>query len=327
MISLLGVGSALLDQLCPVSDVHLASVPGGKGGMELVDAYGMSCLIERLPGPARRSPGGSTANTVMGLARLGLPVGLVAKLGEDPAGDQYREQMVAAGVDVRGLKVSPDLPTGCCLSLVTPDSERTMRTCLGAGGAMVPGDIVAQDFVGYDFVQTEGYLLFNRDLMLRVLETAVGSGRQVGLDLSSPEVVAASRDVLPELLARYVDVVFANETEATAFAGVGDEEEALAVLAGLCRVAVVKLGSRGALVQVEGERFVIPALRVQAVDTTGAGDLWASGFLYGLLRGWPIPEAGALAARVAAEVVQVLGAVVPESAWTTIRHDFPRLAG
>ena len=318
MRRLIGVGSALVDHLAFVSERFVAGIPGRKGGMEMVDFAGMESLLATLEQTPTRVPGGSAANTVVGTAELGLPSGLLTVIGRDGAGRFYRDAMSTNGVDVAGIKARSEEPTGRCLCLVTPDSQRTMRTFLGASALMDTEDVSSEDFDGYDHAHVEGYLLFKPHLMKHVLATAKGRGCTVSVDLAAPEVVEASRSRLPQLLGDYVDMVFANEDEGEAFAGTRDEEGALRALATCCGTAVVKLGARGALVWHEGEATRVPAFAVDAVDTTAAGDLWAAGFLYGMLAGRDVVDAGRIGARLGAEVVQVTGSVLAPGTWGAV---------
>ena len=229
--------------------------------------------------------------------------------------------MAATGVETQAFKTHPTEASGTCLCLVTPDSQRTMRTYLGAAATLDPAEIGAADFAGCTHAHIEGYLLFNESLMRHVLKTAKAAGCTVSLDLASPEVVGAARAILPDLIREHVNMVFANEDEAAAFAGTRDEGEALRCLARLCRLAVVKVGVRGSLIRRGEETVTVPARRVKAVDTTGAGDLWAAGFLYGVLTGRSLADAGRFGSVVAAAVVQQTGAVIPEGKWCKVRAE------
>lgn len=315
----LGLGSALLDQLAHVPEAFVQALAGQKGGMVLIDDTERRRLQASLPVPPEVAPGGSAANTVVGLARLGLPARLLAKVGADAAGETYRRHSASAGVDTGSLKRHPDQPTGTCLSLITPDGERTMRTFLGAAATLAVDDVTPADLAGVTHLLVEGYMLVNAPVVEAVLHQARLAGCRVCLDLASPEVVHGAADRLPGLLAESVDIVLANETEAAAFAGTRDPEAALATLAGLCDLAVVKLGPEGALLRRGAEQVHVPAERVSARDTTGAGDLWAAGFLYGYLQNASLSTAGRLGAAVAKEVVQVIGAALPETTWATLR--------
>ena len=320
MKKLIGVGSALVDTLAFVPDSFIANISGEKGGMLLLEsAQEKSNLKKALPDELSQAPGGSAANTACGIAQLGNPAAMLCKVGTDEAGKFYRQGMADIGVSTTSFKVSDSVETGECISMITPDSQRTMRTDLGASATMELAEITVADFANCDLVHIEGYMLFNRDLMLHILKTAKDAGCEIGLDLAAPEVVQASLDILPNLLAEYVDIVYANEDEAAAFANSADEEQALQELAKLCKVAVVKIGKRGAMISHDGKVTKIDAQLVDAVDTTGAGDLWAAGFLYGYLNDWSMQRSGDLAAKVAAEVVQQVGATIPNNIWNELR--------
>ena len=318
---LIGIGSALVDQLAYVDEDFVSAIHGAKGGMELVDHHVMVELLGLLPESPFRVPGGSAANTIVGAARLGLKTGLLAKVGNDEAGTFYRQAAIEAGVDDNAFKLSEDIATGSCISLVTPDSERTMRTYLGAAATLGPENITAADFEGYSYAHLEGYLLFNEALILHVMDCAKAQQCRISLDLAAPEVVNGNIDKLPHILEKYVDIVLANEDEAAAFAGTRDESEALDELAELCDIAVLKLGKRVALIKQGGKAHKVPAYTVKAVDTTGAGDLWAAGFLYGLLHGVSLPACADLGAKVAAEVIKVTGAAIPEEVYIRLREE------
>ncbi|MBN1863284.1 MAG: adenosine kinase [Victivallales bacterium] len=314
----LGVGSPMLDLLVNVDDELISRIGGEKGGMELVSPEKLEHILDMTGKVPELSPGGSSANTIFGLAHLGLPTALLGKTGKDEQAEFYMARYAAMGGDTSRLKVNPSMPTGRCLSLITPDSERTMRTDLGAAATLAPQDISINDFNGISHVHVEGYLIFNRGLLLHVLSLAKQAKCTVSLDLASFEIVKSSMDILPDIIARYVDIVFANEEEAVEFSRSDKPEDAVAEFAKIADTVAVKLGKQGAVVRHCGETARIPARVVEAVDTTGAGDLWASGFLFGLLKGKSIFEAGTLGALVSSEVVQVLGAAIPENIWRKI---------
>jgi len=318
-VKLLGAGSPLLDVLVNVDDGFVAGVEGAKGGMELVDIAVIDAILARTAAGRVKAPGGSAVNTVFGLAKLGVPTGFLGKLGKDDDGVYYTARLAAAGVDVSGFKHSPDTRTGLCLSMVTPDSERTMRTFLGAAATLSPDEVADADFQGYTHLHMEGYLLFNPPLARRILELAKRNGLSVSLDFASFEVVRANQDALPGLIADFVDVVFANEVEAEQFAGSKAPEAFFKALEGRCAVAALKLGRDGAIVRADGVEAKVPAKLVKAVDTTGAGDLWQAGFLFGLLNGRPLRDCALYGSELGAEVVQILGAEIPEQRWPSIK--------
>ncbi|WP_269540667.1 adenosine kinase [Cerasicoccus fimbriatus] len=318
---LIGVGSPVVDTLANVNDDFLvAHVAGAKGGMELVDAATIAGIIGKMDTPLVQAPGGSAGNTAVGVANLGLPTTFLGKLGNDDNAAFYRDSFKAIGGDIARFK-SADVPNGHCLSMVTHDSQRTMRTDLGAAMTLSPDDVTPEDFAGVDHAHIEGYLLFNRDLLFRVLECAKLAGCTVSLDLASFEVVGAAKDILADILRDSVDIVFANEDEAGAFTDMGDDYMGMAAhLASLCDIAAVKLGKAGSLIQ-QGDQLhrIEPLIVNNAIDTTGAGDLWAAGFLYGWLSGKDLPTCGRYGSILGAEVVQVMGGAIPADRWEVIR--------
>ncbi|WP_309400873.1 adenosine kinase [Cerasicoccus maritimus] len=320
---LIGVGSPVVDTLANVDDAFLAAhVPGAKGGMELVSADAIADIISQMNASLVQAPGGSAGNTAVGVANLGLPTTFLGKLGNNETADFYRDSFQAIGGNIERFKVG-DAPNGHCLSMVTPDSQRTMRTDLGAAMTLCPDEVAPEDFVGVQHAHIEGYLLFNRDLLYRVLECARLAGCTVSLDLASFEVVGAAKDILADILRDSVDIVFANEDEAGAFTDMGEDYMGMAAeLASLCDIAAVKLGKNGSLVQQGSQLHRIEPLVVDnAIDTTGAGDLWAAGFLYGWLTGKDLPTCGRYGSILGAEVVQVMGGAIPADRWEVIRGE------
>lgn len=322
-----GVGSPIVDLLAHVDEAFLNTCAGTKGGMELVDDSFLCGLLEKLVERPALAAGGSAANTVFALARLGLPAAFIGKLGRDAMGRHYLDEFERLRGDRSRFKYCDGSATARCLSLITPDGERTMRTCLGAAAHMAAADIAAADFEGFDHAHIEGFLLFNPDLTRAALQAARAAGCTVSLDLGSFEVVRAAGPALRDLLKESVDMVFANEEEAEAFCGTSDPEHALDELAALCSTAVVKLGAAGSLIQDASGRIAVEALRVSpVVDTTGAGDFWAAGFLYGKLNGLPSAECGRLGSLLGAAVVQHLGADLPPECWRAVHEQFIAVA-
>jgi sugar/nucleoside kinase (ribokinase family) len=188
---------------------------------------------------------------------------------------------------------------------------------------LTPEEISVEDFHGYDHAHIEGYILFNRDLMYQVLNSAKAAGCTISLDLASFEVVQATKDIMADIVEEYVDYIFANEEEAAAFTGLGQDYLGMVKrLAELAEVAVVKLGKEGSLIAQGSKVVTVDPCKVgNAIDTTGAGDLWASGFLYGWLNGRDLKQSGRYGSLLGAEAVQVMGASLPESTWQVIRQD------
>jgi len=349
-LDLIGVGSPIMDLLAHVDDGFLREyVAGEKGGMVLVDDANIATLVGKLP-PVATVPGGAAANTTLAAATLGLRTAFLGKVGADTTAAHYLANFREHGAETRRFKQHATLPNARCLSLVTPDGQRTMRTHLGAAMTLSPEEISPEDFAGTRHAHIEGYLLFNRALADAVLTSARAAGCTISLDLASFEVVNAARDWIFAQLEQGIDIVFANEDEARAlFAtdsvraaalssdasptglaqnnGVCDPYEDLArAIARFGGIAAVKIGAEGAWVaQGDALHRVAPAPVTQVVDTTGAGDAWAGGFLYAHLRGATLDVAGALGSLLGAEAVQCLGAAIPANRWAGIRTTASKL--
>ncbi|MCF7792017.1 MAG: adenosine kinase [Victivallales bacterium] len=325
-VKVLGCGSPIVDILVNVEDEFVKeNVQGDKGGMELVDISVINNLLGKINKEKSIVPGGAAANTIMTLTKLGLKTGFLGKLGKDKQGEFYKESYIKAGGDEKCFKYSDVLNTATCLSIVTPDSERTMRTFLGAAATIVPEEISAEDFKGYTHLNIEGYMLHNRAVITKVLELAKRIPLKVALDLGSFEIVRDNMDILPELLKNYVDIVFCNDDESRQYSNSDDPEKIFDVLGDDCEVIALKLGKKGSVIKAGENKARIPAKIVDAVDTTGAGDVWQAGFLYKYitskeLSGKLLEKAGGFASMLSAEAVQVMGASIPERSWKYIKN-------
>jgi sugar/nucleoside kinase (ribokinase family) len=307
--------------VCVFESAEFVADSGARlGGMVTVDHTRIDGLIARASSAPSVVPGGSACNTAVGVGRLGGAARFVGKRGDDALGQTFSERIAEAGVEPV-LFLSP-AATGRVLSIITPDAQRSMLTCLGASADIKPEEIAPSHFDGCAVAHVEGYLLFNPDLFRAVIKTAKGAGAIVSLDLASYNVVEASLPLLNEAVdSGAVDILIANEEEAAAFTGLKNENEAADALAKRAPIAVMKLGKRGSLIMHGGRAVSTPPHGDgrPAVDTTGAGDLWASGFLYGLVNGYPLERCGALGSMCGYEVCQVAGAHIPEDGWSRIR--------
>jgi sugar/nucleoside kinase (ribokinase family) len=313
-----GVGSALMDILLFESEKFLADHSIAKGGMQLVDSTRANELLAKSRNSAKLVPGGSACNTTIGLGQLCGKAVFVGTRGNDELGQTLESAIASNNVIPQLEQVAT--PTGRVLSVITPDAERSMLTYLGAASEMSTALFTADTFRGADMVHVEGYLLFNEKLIRAVLEAAKAAGVPVSLDLASYTVVDANPMLVKTLVRDYVAVLLANEDEARSYTGTSDEAEALEILANDAECAVLKVGKRGSYVHVNGNTTVIkPRGDGKAIDTTGAGDLWASGFLYGLINGKPIEECGRIASICGYEVCQVEGAHIPKEKWIQIK--------
>lgn len=320
--SVIGVGSPIIDLIAQVDEAFLTQISGDKGGMVMIDSAELERILGLLGSNVKRSPGGSAANTLFDLAHFGVKTALLGTTGDDEAGAFYRRELTAAGGSTHALRKSVNnTPTGHCICLVTPDAERTMRPALAAALEFDPGSVSQADFAGYTLAHLEGYLLAHSEEKLRFLmATAKAAGCKISLDLASFEVVNAFRPAILRLLEEFVDIVFANSDEADALLGKLPPEAQLAELKKLCPVAIVKLGERGAWADCGNGAVFIPANKVEAVDTTAAGDSFAAGFLYGYLNELPMADCGKIGAALAAETVQVFGAALPDEAWKRLQN-------
>lgn len=319
-----GVGAALVDLLVEEQDAFVARMGAEKGGMTLVELPTIESALKTTQASVKAVPGGSACNTMVGIGNLGGRARMIGRLGKDDLGRAFLEGLKKAGVDHRIRET--DASTGRVLSVVTPDAQRSMFTYLGASSQLHPDDIHPEHFQDAGIVLLEGYLLFNRPVVERIIELTARTQAKLALDLASFQVVAATREFLDKLIHESVDIILANEDEAKAFTGMSPAES-LEILAGKVETAVVKVGKEGVLVGNGRDRHQVSGHVVKAVDTTGAGDLWASGFLYGLTHGLSLENSARLGCKVGSEVVQVLGAVIPDAGWDRIHGYKAELVG
>lgn len=308
-----GVGNALVDVQVRVDESFIARLGLQKGRMELVDAARQARVLGALASHAvNRCSGGSAANTVVGVAELGGRAAYCGKVGEDRLGDFYRDDLHAVGVRFEGGTAAE--PTGTALVLITPDAQRTMLTSLGASALLDARDVRTASLEGCSYLYVEGYLLSGestRRAALSAVEAAKARGVKVALTVSDPFVVAHAGQILWNLIDGPVDLLFCNEIEASALVGTSDPVECARALHRRATSVALTLGPKGSLLMHGGTVHPVEGVPVDAVDTTGAGDMYAAGILYGLTHGLSWPEAGRLASHAAARVVSTLGARLP----------------
>lgn len=324
MKKVLGLGNALVDIMTQLDhDDYLPQFGLPKGSMTLVDAHRSHKIYDQtihLQKTVRS--GGSAANTIHGLANLGVVTGFIGKIGTDEMGKVFHDDMVNAGINAH-LSQS-HISTGRAIALISPDTERTFATYLGAAIELNRYDLSSELFSQYDIFHIEGYIVQNHALLEDSLKLAQMLDLKVSLDLASYNVVDQNRDFLQEMLQEYVDIVFANEDEARSLTG-KEPAEALDQLARLCEIAVVKVGSEGSLVgsrqlAVGRQRYHIGVIPVNSIDTTGAGDLYASGFLYGVANGFPMEKCGKIGAILAGKVIELIGPKIDEEGWREVKR-------
>jgi sugar/nucleoside kinase (ribokinase family) len=312
-----GIGSALVDILIHENDDFLDKMGAAKGGMKLVDKEDIERTLAESSARPSVVPGGSACNTVIGVGNLGGKARFVGKCGSGKRGNLIEDDLKRQNVEPALLRA--DSPTGCSLSIITPDAQRSMLTYLGASAETRPEDISANSFKDAAVVLVEGYLLYNPELIKASLSAAKMAGAKIALDLASYTVVAESKTLLEHLVDAYVDILIANEDEAAAFTGHRDERRALEALAAKVDIAVLKIGPRGSYVTYAGDTTAVnPMGDGNALDTTGAGDLWAAGFLFGLVNGFSIEQCGRLGSACGYEVCQIIGANIPADGWKRI---------
>jgi sugar/nucleoside kinase (ribokinase family) len=308
----LGIGNAIFDVLVQTDEKFLADHGMTKGGMALIDEK-RAAAIYRDMGPSTQMSGGSAANTIVGLAGLGARAAYVGKVRDDEIGRLYTHDIRAAGVAFHTKPAAEGPASGCSYILVTPDGERTMNTHLGAAQQLFPSDIDAAEIQAARIVYLEGYLWdppHAKEAFVKAATIAHGAGRQVALTLSDAFCVDRYRDEFFDLMRKgTVDTVFANEAELHSLYQTSDFDTALRALRGDVELGVVTRSEKGCVVASSDGVTAVPAFPVsQVVDTTGAGDLFAAGFLFGLMRNAGYENAGRLGALAAAEVIQHIGA-------------------
>ena len=313
-----GIGSALVDILINESDRFLTNLEKEKGGMTLVEDRDIEMILSESDQLPVVVPGGAACNTIVGVGSLGGDARFIGKRGNDTYGEIFEKQVVKCNVEpVVSISSSP---TGKVLSVITPDAQRSMFTFLGASTELDPELITSGIFKETAISMIEGYLLFNRDLMTAALKAARDAGSLIALDLASFEVVNASRDILEDIIKNFVDILIANEDEAKAYTGYDNEQKAIEKMSQHVTYAVLKIGERGSYVSYNNTITKIqPQSGNTPIDTTGAGDLWAAGFLFGIAHGFSIEKSGRIASACGYEVCQVMGAQLSEEAWSRIK--------
>lgn len=309
---ILAVGAPLMDHLLKVSESYLADIPGEKWGMETINYEEIIHIIERSGSIPVQIAGGSAANVIKGLAGLGRRCAMVGKIGNDVIGEKVKNDLQDKGV--LPILCYSSTPTGHVACLITPDGKRTCRTYAGASLEMKPENLDPAIFSGVKLVHVEGYTLLCPKLTQISFEMAKKNGSLISFDLASFEIVKAHRQLILKLLPQYVDVIFGNEQEAFALTS-KNPEESCKIMKTLCPIAVVMMGNEGCWAGNQYEQIKCPARSVIPIDTTGAGDLFASGFLHHHLAGKPLHECAQLGTRLAAEVIQVVGAEIPSETW------------
>ena len=318
MKRILGIGNALVDIMTIVDNEDVLerfSLP--KGSMTLVNEE-KSLIVMKGTHEFKKSlsSGGSAANTIHGLGKLGLQTGFIGSIGIDEIGDFFENDMKTAGVQT--IMKKQGSVTGTAVALITPDSERTFATHLGAAVELSAEMLDKNDFAPYDLLYLEGYLIYNRLLVERACQIAKENKMVIALDLASFNVVQERLNDFRDIISNYVDIVFANEEEAKAFTGL-NTDKALDEIAKFCDIAILKVGKNGSWIKQNGKVIKVESILANCIDTTGAGDLYAAGFLYGMAIGESLEKCGRYGSLMSGKVIEVVGAKMGEDRWASIR--------
>ncbi len=318
MQKIIGIGNSLVDILAKTDDSTLKKMNLPKGSMQLIDTERLITIRQFMDTMVHtRASGGSASNTIKALARMGAETAFVGKVANDETGDFFCSEMAAAGVDMKAMRKSEGT-SGTASTLVSPDGQRTFATFLGISAELSADDITDNMLDDCQMLYVEGYLVQNHDLMERILSLAKVKHITTCLDLASYNIVENDREFFKMILDKYIDIVFANEEEAAAFTG-NKPEDAVRKLSELCSIAVVKMGKDGACSCQDGKFHRAPTNAcANVVDTTGAGDYFAAGFLYGHIHGWSAEQCLETGNMTASAIIQVMGATLPDIAWKNI---------
>ncbi|MBU0616071.1 MAG: adenosine kinase [Nanoarchaeota archaeon] len=304
-----GIGSALMDFLIEADEELLKQFNLIKGNMHLIDEQQSVEFMKKVKEYNMKiAPGGSSANTLAGISQLGGKVVFCGKVGDDENGYLYEKKTVESNIKSNISK--GNVITGHTITFITPDSERTFATHLGAAMQLTKEDLFEEDIKDSKILHVEGYQLEDPNLRattLHAMSIAKANNTKISIDLADPALVSRNKDDLKSIVTEYADIVFANEEEAKAFTG-KDGEAALIIIAKMAEIAIVKLGAKGSWIQKGPEKTFIAAHKVNAVDTTGAGDMFAAGFLYGYSKDMDLEQCGKIGSYIASLVVSQIGA-------------------
>lgn len=318
MKKILGIGNALCDVLSRVDESFLEAHHLPKGSTQFVDLKGyqeMQEVLEEMD--STLASGGSTGNCMLALANLGAEPGFIGKIGNDRYGDFYKDNFQRHG-GIPHFMVD-ECPTGVALTFITPDGQRTFNDYLGAAATLVPEDLQPDWFEKVDLCYIEGYLVQNHALIRKAVELAKERNIKVALDFSAFNIIEEEHEFFQELI-NDIDIIFANENEAYAFTQEIEPLAALNQLTKHCETAVIKLGKDGAMAKnTEGFAQMAASTVHKVVDTTGAGDYFAAGFLYGYLNNEPLSNCLRKGTILASEVIQVVGTTIHQDTWDLIR--------
>lgn len=326
MKSILGIGNALTDILAVLpDDTLLKTYHLPKGSMQHVDMETGDRIWSALkPIGVKYVAGGSAANTITCTSIFGMPSSFIGKIGDDELGHLFKSDQEQYGV--KSMLLKSEHSSGRSMVFVSgANAERTFAVYLGAALDLVPSDLKPEYFKGHDYFHIEGYLVQNQALIRKAVELAHEAGCIISLDMASYNVVESNLAFLHDIVERYVDIVFANETESRAFTKCSDPHDALLEISRLCDIAVVKIGKDGSWVRSGEDEYRIPVWPAESLDATGAGDTYAAGFLYAHSLGMPLKICGEVGSIIAAKVVEVVGTKIDIPRWRDAKTEIRKL--
>ena len=325
MKSILGIGNALTDILAVFPDeTMLREYHLPPGSMQHVDLETGDRIWDKLKEVGvKYVPGGSAANTITCTSIFGMPSGFIGKIGNDELGHLYRSSLEQSGVKTTLLTGTKGSGRAMCF-ITGANAERTFADYMGAALELVPEDLKPEFFEGYDYFHIEGYLVQNQDLIRKAVQMAKEAGCIISIDMASYNVVESNEAFFHNLVEKYIDIVFANESEARAYTK-KERREALDELAEQCRIAIVKVGKDGSMVKAGDEYHFIDPWPAATIDATGAGDTYAAGFLYAHSLGMPLKVCGEVGSIIAAKVVEVIGTKIDIPRWKAAKEEIRRL--
>lgn len=327
MKSILGIGNALTDLLVVLqNDTLLKKFHIPSASMQHVDGETSEAIWSEIKNlDVQYVAGGSAANTITCTSIFGMPSGYIGKIGNDEIGELFKSCMQQFGVGARLLKDNTASSGRAMVFITAPNAERTFAVHLGAALNLSADDLKPEYFEGYDYFHIEGYLVQDQKLIRRAIEMAKAAGCIISIDMASYNVVENNLAFLHNIIEEYVDIVFANETEAKAFTKETDPQKALEEISKYCSIAVVKTGKTGSMVKSGDEEYVIPAWPATPIDATGAGDTYAAGFLYAHSHGMPLKVCAEVGSIIAAKVVEVIGTKVDIPRWKAAKDEIKAL--
>ena len=314
----LALSAAIIDHHFFITNEQLKLITNEKGGWAPIDYATLASILDKNESISKMTPGGSAANVIKGLTRLGEKCALIGKIGDDEKGEYYLKKLRDYGI-IPFLKKG-SLPTGQAICLITPDGQKTFRTYLGASHSLT--DLNFDKELLHDkmtLFHIEGFQIVDRDLVIRALKMVKEAQLIISLDLGNVEIVRQNKEFIYDILEDYVDIVFCNEREAKALTGL-KACESCDRLAKLCDIAVVTMSERGSWVRKGNEKIYMEAFSVKSIDSTGAGNLYESGFLHGYLNGYSLKKCAWIGSLLASYVVKRIGAEIPNSVWEEIRE-------